>query len=294
MVSPKIAITGHSGFLGKHLLDRLSKETKPDIYLYNHGGRIESITEFQPDFIYHLAGEIYENDEMVESNILLTHRLLEESRKLPNLKAMIYIGSSSEYGRKDHAMSEVDHLDPTNMYEATKGAGTLLCQAYARQYGVPVMIARPFSLYGLHESRHRFIPTIIRSILKKKKLKISPGVHDFIHIDDFIDGVFLLVRSGLPGEIYNFGTGTQTSNGELVKIIEHIFDKKVSKTVVSSLHGYDSNCWVSDSTKANLLGWKPRMSLKVGLRKTVNQIIKESKDHAWNNLYRKKGKRVTS
>ena len=283
MVSPKIAVTGHSGFVGKHLLERLSlKENKPNIYLYNRGGKIESIVKFKPDYIYHLAGEIYKDDEMMESNILLTHRLLEASRKLPNLKAFIYIGSSSEYGRKDHAMSEVDFLNPTNMYEATKGAASLLCQAYARQYKVPVMIARPFSLYGFYESKHRFIPTVIRSILKKKKLQLSPGVHDFIHIDDFIDGLFLLVEKPHPGEIYNFGSGVQTSNGELVKAIEKILDKKASKTVVPSLHDYDSNCWVADNTKAKLLGWEPRYSLKRGLRKTIRNIIENLEIHYWN------------
>jgi len=272
----KAVITGHRGFLGKHFLEKV----KGEFYLHSRGGLMSSISKFQPDYIYHFAGEIYKDEEMVESNILLTYRLLEEARKLP-IKAFIYIGSSSEYGRKDHPMSETDYLDPTNIYEATKGAGTLLCQAYARQYGVPVMIARPFSLYGKHEPKKRFIPTIIHSVLKGKKLQISPGVHDFIHVDDFIDGLLLLAKNPKPGEIYNFGTGVQTSNKELTEMIEEIFDIKVQKKFISSLHDYDSDCWVADNAKALELGWKPEYNLKDGLTKIINQILQEAKTHCW-------------
>ena len=274
MFQEKAFVTGHNGFIGKHLLERLKARRT---YLYNRDEPVESLATFKPNYIYHLAAEIYKEDEMLDSNILLTYKLLEQARKLPDLKAFIYIGSSSEYGRKDHPMSETDYLDPTNMYEATKGAGTLLCQAYARTYGVPVVIARPFSLYGEHEPRKRFIPTIIKNIKKHRRLDISPGVHDFIHIDDFIDGLFILAENTHPGEIYNFGTGVQTSNEELVELIEDIIgDKalKALKALIDPLHNYDSDCWVADISKAEELGWKPNHTLESGLTLTVKQISK--------------------
>lgn len=267
MTSPRVAITGSSGFLGQHFLERVGGNR----YLYNKGGLISNIIEYSPDYIYHFAAEIYNESEMFESNIILTQELLEAARLIPNLKAFIYVGSSSEYGRKNHPMSETDYLDPTTMYEATKGAGTLLCQAYARSKGVPVVIARPFSLYGEHEPKHRFIPTIISSIKNGEKLRVSPGVHDFIHVDDFIDGLLMLAEDPKPGEIYNFGTGVQTSNLELVHLIEKIMDKVANREMISVLHAYDSDSWVADIKKASLLGWKPR-SLEEGLTKVIKKI----------------------
>jgi len=269
MLLPKVAITGSSGFVGKHLQERLKAKT----YLHNRNGLVSSISSFEPEYIYHLAGEIYNEDEMFESNIKLTYELLEEARKLPNLKAFIYIGSSSEYGGKDHPMSEEDCLKPRNMYEATKGAGTLLCQAYARAYGMPIVIARPFSLYGEHEPDKRFIPTIINSVNKRKRktLNIAPGVHDFIHIDDFIDGLFLLADNPVSGEVYNFGSGVQTSNDQLVELIEKIMRKEAKKVYIDKLHDYDSDYWVSNSTKAHKIGWKPKYSLTEGLTQVIDK-----------------------
>jgi len=262
-------ITGHSGFLGKHFKERV----KLNSFLFDKGGRTIACSNYQPDYIFHFAGEIYEEDEMFDSNIKLTHDLLEEARKLPELKAFIYIGSSSEYGRKDHPMSETDYLDPTNLYEATKGSGSLLCQAYARSYGVPAMVARPFSLYGKHEPSKRFIPTIINSIKKNRRLNVSEGVHDFIHVDDFIDGLVLLAENPQPGEIYNFGTGVQTSNNELVEMIEGIMGKKAIMNPVPPLRAYDSACWVADIAKARSIGWKPKISLLDGLTRVIKEII---------------------
>ena len=264
----KIAVTGSSGFLGKHFLDKV----KANYHLYNKGSLIRDIINYEPDYIYHFAAELYSEADMLQSNVILTQELLEATRFLPNLKAFIYIGSSSEYGRKSRPMKETDYLDPTTMYEATKGAGTLLCQAYARSRGVPVVIARPFSLYGKHEPAHRFIPTVINKIINNETISIAPGVHDFIHIDDFIDGLLMIAEDPKPAEIYNFGTGVQTSNEELVSLIEKIMKKKANKEIVPPLHTYDSDSWVADSTKASLLGWKPR-SLEDGLAEIINQIL---------------------
>jgi len=270
MKLPRIAITGSSGFLGTHFLKRV----KANYYLYNKGGLISGIIDYNPEYIYHFAAEIYNEDDMFLSNVVLTKELLEASRSISNLKAFIYVGSSSEYGRKTKPMKETDFLDPTTMYEATKGAGTLLCQAFAKSCGVPVVIARPFSLYGEFEPKHRFIPTIIKSIypLTKKRtlLKVSPGVHDFIHIDDFIDGLLMLAENPQPGEIYNFGTGVQTSNEELVKLIEKIVGRKTHKQIIPPLHAYDSDSWVADNTKAKKLGWTAR-SLEDGLKQVINR-----------------------
>lgn len=270
----KYFITGATGFIGTHLRERL----KGSKYLFGRGQDISVISKYRPDYIYHLAAEIYDSKSMFESNIKLTYDLLEEAKNLPNLKAMIVIGSSSEYGRKDHPTKETDFLDPLTMYEATKGASTLLCQTYARTYGVPVVVARPYSLYGKHEPDKRFIPTIIRKIKNRQELQVAPGVHDFIHIDDFIDGLFLLEKSPHPGEIYNFGSGVQTTNGGLVSLIESVMGREANKVVVDRLHDYDSSCWVSDSAKARSIGWKPKYGLTEGLTQVITNI-KSPKDN---------------
>lgn len=266
----RILITGHTGMVGRHLLERLGNLKSVQVYLHNRNENIKSILDFNPQIIYHLAAEIYDQSTMFDSNIVLTHKLLEASKQLKELEAFIYIGSSSEYGRKDHPMSETDYLDPETMYEATKGAGTLLCQAYFHEWGVPTVIARPFSLYGKYEPEKRFIPTVIRKIKGEKIIKLAPGVHDFIHIDDFIDGLFLLEKYP-NGNIYNFGTGIQTSNKEIVTIISNLIGKEPKIEKIKSLHSYDSECWVADISKAHSIGWEPKLTITQGLYLVIQQ-----------------------
>jgi nucleoside-diphosphate-sugar epimerase len=262
----KVFLTGSSGFVGGNIFKRCHKD---DLYLYERDEGINGLLAFEPDIIFHCAGEIYNEGKMFASNVKLTYNLLESARLLHNLKAFIYIGSSSEYGRKEEPMRETDYLDPTNLYEATKGAGTLLCQAFARQYKLPVMVARPFSLYGPDEPEHRFIPTLIKSCKAGWEMNIAPGVHDYIHIDDFIDGLFKLCDTPKPGEIYNFGSGLQLSNDDVVGIVEEIVGRKIIRKPVPKMHEYDSNCWVADITKARKLGWKPKISFYEGIGRLI-------------------------
>jgi nucleoside-diphosphate-sugar epimerase len=260
----RVFLTGGAGFVGRNVFERCHDD---DIYLYERDEGISGLLSFEPEVIIHCAGEIYDTGKMFNSNVKLTYNLLEASRLLHNLKAFVYLGSSSEYGRKDEPMKETDFLDPTNLYEATKGAGSLLCQSYARTYGVPVMVARPFSLYGRYEPEHRFIPTLIKSARAGWEMKIAPGVHDYINIDDFLDAIFLLISKPQPGEIYNFGSGVQMSNDEMVSLVEELVGRKIIKKPVPKMHEYDTDTWVADITKAKSLGWKPKISLWEGIAK---------------------------
>jgi nucleoside-diphosphate-sugar epimerase len=265
----KVFLTGSSGFVGGNIFKRLHLD---DTYLYERDEGIDGLLSFKPDIIIHAAGEIYDTGKMFNSNVRLTYNLLETARMVDNLKAFIYIGSSSEYGRKDHPMRETDSLEPTNLYEATKGAGSLLCQAYASTYSLPVMVARPFSLYGPGEPEHRFIPTLIRSAKSGWEMNIAPGVHDYIHIDDFIDGLFTLIDNPHPGEIYNFGSGLQLSNDDVVGIVEEIVGRTIIKKIVPKMHDYDTTTWVADISKAKKLGWKPKISFYEG----ISQLCRHS------------------
>lgn len=262
-IRSKTFITGGSGFVGNALFKKLHTH---DVYLYSRGESLDCLTDFQPDFIIHCAGEIYDEEKMFESNIELTNNLLEASKNIP-YQAFIYIGSSSEYGRKDHPMSEGDYLDPTNYYEATKGAGSLLSIAHAREFNKPVMIARPFSLYGEGEPSHRFIPTLLKSARKHERINLAPGVHDFIHIDDFVNGLIALMNHPKPGEVFNFGSGLQLGNSDVVEIVEAITNKPILRNLVNKMHEYDTTTWVADISKAKSLGWEPKISFQEGLKR---------------------------
>jgi nucleoside-diphosphate-sugar epimerase len=264
----RILVTGSTGFIGKNLIKKIKND---EVFLYFRGDDVyKSVENSKPDAIIHLAAEIYKDVEMFDSNIDLTYRFLKAAKDFC-VKSFVYVGSSSEYGAKKKAMKETDLLEPRTMYEGTKGACTLLCQAFSKAYGLPVTIMRPFSLYGKDEPQHRLIPTLIRKMKKNETVEISFGSHDFIYIDDFLYAIKQLVKNPTIGEIYNFGTGVQYSNIEVAEIIKKLLNSNSRIIEIDRLlRPYDSDCWVADSTKARKeLGWIPKHSLIEGLRKII-------------------------
>jgi nucleoside-diphosphate-sugar epimerase len=276
----KVVITGQSGFIGTNLTERLGflfgKDL--DILPFNSNDHdVERIPDFNPDLIFHLGAEIYDHTKMKQSNIDFTFEMLDAAARC-SPKAFIYCGSSSEYGAKSVRMREDQCLSPRNMYEATKGCGTLLCQAFANAYGVPTQIVRPFSVYGKHEKKHRFMPTLMRKFLCDEQVTIYSGNHDWIYIDDFIAGMLAIALNPnrLPfGNIFNIGTGIQRSNIDVYEAFCSAFGKRVPvHKVEHHKHEYDSHSWCADVHKMfDSYGFRATTTLEEGIKKMYNERI---------------------
>jgi len=213
---------------------------------------------------------------MVDSNITLTVKLLEASKNV-NYKMFINLGSSSEYGLKQHPMKESDICVPRNMYEATKYSSTILCQGFANKFNKNIVTIRPFSVYGKYEGSHRFIPTLANCFEHNIEPNISAGVHDFIYIDDFIDNLLHIMYNytNVQGDIVNFGTGIQTSNFEVFDIFRDIYGSNLTYKTVPTLRSFDSEHWVADTTYArNKYNFKIATNLYDGIKKYI-QIQKK-------------------
>ena len=263
----KILITGN-GFVSKHLQKHLSNN---NLFIFNRNSTIKEVKDFSPDIIFHTAADLTDERKMFDSNIRLTYDLLECTKGI-DYESFIYIGSSSEYGEVSGCIKETDRINPRTMYEGTKGCGSLLCQSYARTYKKPIVIARPFSLYGDMDVERKLIPIILKSFKEGIPLKlVEDSVHDWIYIDDFIRGLFILAFSGfdISGDIVNFGTGVQTTNLGVLNTFEKIFNKTISYERIGSIRSYDSDkSWVCDTTYSNKkYNFRCNYSLEEGLRK---------------------------
>jgi nucleoside-diphosphate-sugar epimerase len=267
-------VTGSNGFIGKHICEKL-KTAGHTVVSYDRSrpAQIPVGTEA----VIHLAAEIYNESIMFDVNVQLTYELLESAKQLSTLRSFIYVGSSSEYGEKRLPMYEHDVLHPRTMYEATKGCGTLLTESYARNYKMPTAIVRPFTVYGPGEPAHRFIPKLFDATFKKTAVIVAPGVHDFIYIDDFVNGL-LNVEQGIQigraplGDIVNIGTGVETSNLELVKAVDFVTGKRIQYTLTNDLlRSYDTLHWKASirKLKQNYL-FEPKITLEEGLGATLH------------------------
>ena len=255
----RIAIIGSSSFIAKNLIERFEADNV--IFASNRDHSIEidkHLSDFEPTIIINCAAEIYDDEKMFDSNIILLHKVLEYTKKRsfdlskPHLK-FIHIGSSSEYGNYyTIPLSEEMKLMPSDMYQATKGAGTLLCQGYSRSYNIPICIVRPFTVYGKYEKPHKLLPTLWRTFKYNTPMTIYNGFHDFVYIDDFINAIATLINRPITlGDIINVGTGRQYSNYEIVDIFRDITGiQPVIDIKYSNLRKFDRKTWVCNPSHA--------------------------------------------
>ncbi len=263
-----ILLTGASGFVGRHLKKRLESKG----HIVKCLGRFDSVL-YPIDAIINCAGELTAQDKMYESNTQLVQGFLSIMPGSPATK-MIHVGSSSEYGVTNAPRREDSVCIPSNVYEATKLAATALCQGYAKAYDLDVVVARPFSLYGDGDKPRKLIPTLYRSYLDHTPINLFAGSHDFIWIDEFVDGLILLLnapKAVTQGQIFNFGSGTSSTNDQVVAGLEKALGAKLDiRRRPGRYHAHDVDNWVADVSKAKrLLGWSPKVSLNAGLKEYV-------------------------
>ena len=266
----KIFITGSTGFVGKNLVEYYTKRGH-EVYAYRREEYLhECLHKFAPDAIVNSAAEIYDPEKMFDPNILMVQTILEYVRECEQHCRLIQIGSSSEYGPTNHSTSEDELLKPVDYYQATKGAGTLMCQGWARFFNLPIWIVRPYSVYGPDEREHRLFPRLYKAFTKNEPMTLYQGHHDFIYINDFVRGIDMVLQEWdlEPGEIINFGSGFQTSNFDLLDLWAKVTgnnEAPVAK-VAEMKKAFENTVWVCDISKSFKLGFECEYDLETGIR----------------------------
>jgi nucleoside-diphosphate-sugar epimerase len=243
----------------------------------------------RPDFVFHLAtvarhpGTARERLASLHANVLGTANLLEAVGPF-DLRRLVHFGSSTEYGYKGAPMQESDLLEPVAFHGVAKAAATLLCQRLGRAEGQPVVVLRPFTVYGPWEEPTRLIPTTIRAALEGYELALTaPGFRrDWVFVDDLVEACLLTLQAdGLAGEIVNVGSGIQTSNEEIVEMVEALSGQHIRLRVGQYRPlSFDTTYWVADIRKARkMLNWEPRHTLRSGLEKCLKWYRARSPAH---------------
>lgn len=268
----KVFITGASGFIGK----TLANYYRPWYVVkeFVRGQDIESeLKAFNPNVIINCAADIYNEENMWTSNVELVYKILEYARNA-GVDRIIHLGSSSEYGRKIVPSAEKMVLEPQTIYEATKAAATQLCLGYAHTYNIPVVVARPYSVFGPLEKSHRLFPRLANAFLNNQSMTLNQGYHDFIYIDDFVAGIdtlFCANEDTIRGDIVNFGSGIQTSNFEVLQIFRKICNIEGAVEIKESFaKSFESQVWVCDTQHAKeRYGFETRVTLEAGIEKLI-------------------------
>jgi nucleoside-diphosphate-sugar epimerase len=300
-------VTGAAGFVGANLARRLLAEGH-DTHLLTRPGsdlwRLEEVRrhvglhetdladdetiiklcgQIRPEWIFHLAAygayaSQADTRRMVQTNIVGTLNVVNAMLRV-GFETFVNTGSSSEYGLKDRGPGETEAIEPNSDYAVTKASATLLCRSIARRHGVRIQTLRLYSVYGPYEEPTRLMPTLIVRGLSGKlpPLVRSEIARDYVYAADVTEAYLLAAEHANqePGDVYNVGTGVQTSIGDVVELTRRVLGVTVEAEWASMPdRAWDTIAWVANSTRIReRLGWLPRYTLEAGFQEMVRWFL---------------------
>jgi len=248
---------------------------------------MDSVTRAVKDVnvIFHLGALIsipysyVDPRDYADTNIIGTLNILKAAQE-QNTEKVIITSTSETYGTALYSPINESHpMQAQSPYAATKISADKIAESFNKSFNLPVSIIRPFNTYGPRQSTRAVIPTIIYQALTGNKIKLGnlTPKRDFTFVEDTVKGFIKIAESDNSiGETINIGYGETISIGELVKAVEEILGKKLIIESEESKNRPDESevkLLLCDNSKAKkLINWEPQVSLKEGLKKTIDYI----------------------
>jgi nucleoside-diphosphate-sugar epimerase len=208
----------------------------------------------------------------VEDNIVATQRLL-EAIKGAQIRKMIYASSSSIYGDSERLPTPEEVTPkPVSPYGATKLAAENLCHVYFRNYGIPVVSLRYFTVYGPRQRPDMAFTKFISRISAGKEIEVfgdGEQRRDFTFVGDIVAGN-ILAMDAKPGVAYNLGAGKIFRLNDVIATMESIIGKKARVKRRKTFLGDVRNTSADITSISRDLGYAPKTSLTEGLKQQVN------------------------
>lgn len=237
------------------------------------------------DTVIHLAAQtlvgpaVQDPVATFSHNVEGTWTLLDACRGSTRVDRIVVASSDKAYGDAGgRPYRETMALRPAHPYDSSKAMADILARTYAHTYGLPVAITRCANLYGGGDLNwSRIVPGTIRSILAGESPEIrSDGtfLRDYVFVRDAAIGVLALAeavgrRPDLRGEPFNFAAGQRLTALEMVDRILAVMGSPLRPTILATSRNEVPIQRVSATRARRELGWRPQVSLAIGLAETV-------------------------
>lgn len=308
----KSLVTGVAGFIGSHLAEKLVKEGHDvvgiDVFAPYYSKELKKdnikkllknkkFTFIQEDIlktdlkkllknidlVFHLAAQAGVRASWgkyfkvyIDNNIYATQLLLETAKECRKLKKIIFASSSSIYGdTKDLPIREDTLPVPVSPYGVTKLAAEKLCSLYWKNYKVPAVSLRFFSVYGPRQRPDMAFNIFTRNIIQGKTINVfneGNQTRDFTFVSDIVNGIVLSLKEGVEGGVFNLGGGNRVSLMKVIKIIESILKIKAKIKMDAAQKGDVKDTWADISKAKRILKYNPQVNIEEGLKAEIDWI----------------------
>ena len=239
---------------------------------------IEAVVHFAAES--HVDRSVEGPEVFITTNVLGTEILLEESRAA-GVGRFVMVSTDEVYGSlgAEGRFSESSPLAPNSPYAASKAAADLLCRAFFKTYGFPVVVTRCSNNYGPYQFPEKLIPLMIANALEGKPLPVYGDglqVRDWLYVGDHCRAVDLALRRGRPGAVYNVGGGNEMRNLDLVRLLlDRLGLGPELIQFVADRPGHDRRYAIDATLISTELGWAPSVDFATGLARTVEWYLSE-------------------
>ena len=312
-MSEKVVVTGAAGFIGSHLCESLLgmdfhvvgidsfnanydvRIKRQNIAAAERNDRFElveaSINELDlgrvlsgAAYVFHLAAQpgvrdswAERFDEYIDSNIRATQKLCEACRGMA-LERFVYASSSSVYGDTAQLpMNESHPTRPFSPYGVTKLSGEALCLLYKRNFGLPVVSLRFFTVYGPRQRPDMAFHRFIAGVLDGKPMEVfgdGTQTRDFTYVSDIVDANLRAMRYGGTESIFNIGGGSRVALGAVLEILSAELSRRGPVQVVFKEHvkGDVMHTYADIGLAARELGYSPKVDLEEGIAREIEWV----------------------
>ena len=294
----KILLTGGTGFIGHHVIERLTaggdevvavRRPRPsaecpsdtpgvtwrDCQLDDTTTLRALFRETRPDACLHLAwftdpGQYPSaptNIDLLTASLALVRLAGEEG-----CPRFIGVGTCAEYELTLDPLREDSRVNPHTLYGASKLALRYLGESLSGQTGMEFTWTRIFYVYGPREDRRRVVPAVVNTLLDGRTFAATTGeqVRDFLHVEDVASAFVTVCHSSEQG-VFNIASGQPTTMRSMLMTIAH--EMNAANGVFfggATKHTFDPPYIVGDASRLHSLGWRPRYTLQSGLLHTID------------------------
>jgi GDP-L-fucose synthase len=303
--SSKIYIAGHRGMVGSAIVRKLEHEgfnnliykSSSELNLINQDEVRKFFAKENLEYVFLAAakvGGIHANNtyrgEFLYENLMIESNVIHHAY-LNKVKKLLFLGSSCIYPKfaeqpiKEESLLTGSLEQSNEPYAIAKIAGVKLCETYRDQYGADFISAMPTNLYGPNDNydlnNSHVLPAIIRKF-HSAKLKGDKQVEiwgtgtplrEFLHVDDLAEACLFLMNNYSQRQTINIGYGEDLSIKELAETVRKIVGFP-GKIIFNSNKPDGTPKKLMDSSRIQEMGWKPNISLTVGIESVYKSVDK--------------------